>query len=275
MEMFQYDFIQRAFLAGGAISLMTPIIGLLLILRGQSLLSDTLSHVSLAGVALGIFLGLNPTWTTLIVVVVASLIIEYLRRVYTNFSDVSVAMMMATGMAAALVLIKLSPNQAGFKIDQYLFGSILLIQPDEVKLLYGLAFLIIALYIIFRRPLYVVSFDEDTAFTAGLPVRFISVAVSVLTGVVISVMMPIVGALLVSALIVIPSSTSIKLARSFTQAIFISWIINIIGIFSGLTASFYYDLPPGASITLIFVFIFILISAVQGLIRLYRWHAHR
>lgn len=260
MEMLQYDFIQRAFVAGAAMSLITPILGLLLILRRQSLLSDTLSHISLTGVALGMLLQWNPTIATLIVVVIASVLIEYLRVAYRNFSELSVAIMMSAGMALALILASFSPNQANFKLDQYLFGSIILISPQEVTLLIVLAITVIALYVIFRKPLFVMSFDEDTAFTAGLPVRMMSIIFSVITGVAISIMMPIVGALLVSALIVIPSATAIKISKSFSQAIVIGIIINAIGIFAGITISFYFDTPPGATITMNFIIIFILVS---------------
>lgn len=265
MEMFQYDFIQRAFIAGAAISLITPILGLFLILRKQSLMADTLSHISLAGVALGTFLGIVPTFTTLIVVVIGAILIEYLRIVYRDFSDVSIAIMMATGMAVALILMSLNTNAGTFQIDQYLFGSIILISSEEVKLLLGLAFALVILYAIFRKPLYVMSFDEASAKTAGLPVRFISTVFSIITGVTISVMMPIVGALLVSALIVIPSATAIKISRSFTQAIFFAILINIIGIFGGLTASYHFDTPPGASITIGFVFIFFCVSVFTAI----------
>lgn len=263
MEMFQYDFIQRAFLAGLAMSFITPILGLLLLLRRQSLMADTLSHISLAGVALGILLGSSPTYSTIFVVVIASVCIEYLRNVYRHFTEISVAMMMSAGMALALVLLSFNSNKGVFKVDQYLFGSIILIQEQEVRLLIGLALVILILYVIFRKPLYIMSFDEATAKTVGLPVRFISTCFSILTGVAISIMMPIVGALLVSALMVIPSATAIRLSRSFEQAIIIGFLINVTGIFLGLFASYRLDSPPGASITLIFLIIFIITSLFQ------------
>ncbi|WPJ91024.1 metal ABC transporter permease [Facklamia hominis] len=263
MEMFQYEFIQRALIAGLAMSFITPIIGLFLILRQQSLLADTLSHISLAGVALGLLLHISPTYATLLVVVLASLGIEYLRTIYRDFSEISVALMMSTGMALALVLLSLNTSQSNFQVDQFLFGSIILIQANELKLLVTVAILVMVLYLIFRKPLYVVSFDEATARTLGLPVKFISTCFSVLTGVAISIMMPIVGALLVSALIVIPSATAIRIARSFNQSIVIGIIINMLGILVGLMCSFNYDTPPGASITLSFMGIFLIVTLGQ------------
>ena len=261
--MFQYEFIQRALIAGLAMSFITPIIGLFLILRQQSLLADTLSHISLAGVALGLLLHISPTYATLLVVVLASLGIEYLRTIYRDFSEISVALMMSTGMALALVLLSLNTSQSNFQVDQFLFGSIILIQANELKLLVTVAILVMVLYLIFRKPLYVVSFDEATARTLGLPVKFISTCFSVLTGVAISIMMPIVGSLLVSALIVIPSATAIRIARSFNQSIVIGIIINMLGILVGLMCSFNYDTPPGASITLSFMGIFLIVTLGQ------------
>lgn len=267
--MFQYDFIQRAFIAGVAISVITPILGLLLILRRQSLLADTLAHISLAGVALGIILKVSPTWTTLIVVVIASVIIEYLRMIYRDFSEVSVALMTATGMAVALVLVSLNSNSGTFSIEQYLFGSIILIRPEEVNLLILLAITMAVLYIVFRRPLYVLTFDEATAKTAGLPVKLMSVIFSVITGIAISIMMPIVGSLLVSALIVIPSATAIKISNSFTKTILVGMLINLVGISIGLTLSYHISTPPGASITLCFVIIFVVISMISHIRKRY------
>lgn len=260
MEMFQYDFIQRAFLAGGAIAIITPILGLLLILRKQSLLADTLAHISLAGVALGMFLKVNPTIMTLVVVLIGSIMIEYLRQIYRDFSEISVAFMTATGMAFALLLVSMNSNENNFRIDQYLFGSIILITETEVYLLIGLALFLLGAYLIFRKPLYVLTFDEATAHTSGLPVRWMSIIFSVVTGIAISIMMPIVGSLLVSALIVIPSATAIKISKSFSQAILIGMVINAFGISTGLTMSYHLATPPGASITICFVLIFILVS---------------
>ncbi|PKY89648.1 metal ABC transporter permease [Falseniella ignava] len=264
MAMLQYQFIQRALIAGVALSFITPILGLLLILRRQSLLSDTLSHVSLVGVALGLLLKFNLTVSTIIVVVIASMLLESMRRMYRNFSEVSIAVMMSGGMALALVLLSLSTSASSVQIDKYLFGTILLITQQEVYLLIGLAVIVVILYAIYHRILYVMSFNEDTAHTSGLPVQFISMAISVINGIVISLMMPIVGALLVSALVVIPAATSISISKSFNQAIGIGIVINLIGIIGGIISSFYFDTPPGATITLFFIVIFVVTSLIKN-----------
>lgn len=256
MEMFFYGFMQRAFQASFLISLVAPILGLFLILRRQSLMADTLSHVSLAGVALGLLIGTDPTWTNIIVVVLISIVLEYLRRVYRTYSEISIAMLMSGGMAVALVLMGLNESGATVSIQQFLFGSIVTISQEQVWMLLFLTLLIIILYILFKRPMYILTFDEETAFTSGLPVQFMSVLFNVLTGITIAMVMPIVGALLVSAILVLPAAISIRLSKSFNGVILIGIIVSLFGMFTGLIGSYYLGTPPGATITLIFIIVF-------------------
>ena len=143
-ELLAYDFMQRAILAVIAISIFSPILGLFLILRRQSLMSDTLSHVSLAGVAVGIFLGLSTTWMTLVVVVIAALVLEYLRVSYKHYMEISTAILMSMGLAVALIL----SNKAGsssMSLDSYLFGSIITISAEQVRALFVIAAIVLVL----------------------------------------------------------------------------------------------------------------------------------
>ncbi|WP_161879430.1 metal ABC transporter permease [Alkalibacterium sp. MB6] len=256
MEMFLYGFMQRAFQASFLISLIAPILGLFLILRRQTLMADTLSHVSLAGVALGLLIGTNPTLTNIIVVALVAVILEYLRKVYRTYSEISIAMLMSGGMAVALVLMGLNDTGATVSIQQFLFGSIVTISTDQVWMLLIVTLLIITLYLIFRKPMYILTFDEETAFTSGLPIWLMSILFNVLTGVTIALVMPIVGALLVAAILVLPAAVSIRLSKSFNGVILIGILVSLVGMFSGLTASYYLGTPPGASITLVFILLF-------------------
>lgn len=256
MALLQYEFMQRAVIACIAIAAFAPIMGLMLILRKQSLMADTLSHVSLAGVALGYLTGLNPTLTTIIFVVLAALLLEYLRHVYADYSDISIAMLMAGGMALALLL--LSRVQTAASVEAFLFGSIVSVSNLQVKLLIALAVLVLALYLRFKRVLYVMAFDEDTAFTAGLPTQNISLAFSVITGLAISIVMPIAGALLVSAIIIMPAAIGMRSMTNFDGVIIFAAILGLLGMLGGLVISFYWDTPPGATIAMVFIIAFAL-----------------
>lgn len=245
MEMFFHGFMQRAFQASFLISLIAPMLGLFLILRRQSLMADTLSHISLAGVALGLLIGVNPTWTNILVVMVIAFVLEYLRIVYRTYSEVSIAIIMSAGLALALVLMSLNDGGATLSINQFLFGSIVTISKQQVWILLGLTVMIGLLYFIFRKPMYVLTFDEETAFTAGLPIKMMSILFNVLTGVTIAVIMPIIGALLVSAVIVLPAAISLRLSKSFHGVILFGIIIALIGTSSGLITSYELGTPRG------------------------------
>lgn len=261
--MFFYGFMQRAFQASFLIAIIAPILGLFLILRRQSLMADTLSHISLAGIALGLLLNINPTIMTLLIVVIAAVAIDYLRMLYKSYSEISIAIMMSAGMAVALVLMSLNDGGSSTSVQQYLFGSIVTISQEQVHLLVALFVMVVGLYLVFRKPMYVLTFDEDTAFTAGLPVKWMSIIFNVITGVTIAVIMPIVGALLVSAIIILPAAIAMRLSKSFNLVIVVGIVIGIIGMVTGLTTSYQYGTPPGATITLIFIFIFILTTIIK------------
>ncbi|MER2063217.1 MAG: metal ABC transporter permease [Alkalibacterium sp.] len=263
MEMFFYGFMQRAFQASILISLIAPMLGLFLILRRQSLMADTLSHVSLAGVALGLLLGYDPTWMNILVVVVVAGILEYLRKVYRTYSEISIAILMSGGMAVALVLMGLNDSGANVSMQQFLFGSIVTISVQQVWMLLILTIIIIVLYSVFRKPMYTLTFDEETAYTAGLPIQFMSVMFNILTGVTIALIMPIVGALLVSAILILPAAISIRVSKSFNGVIFIGIGVALVGMILGLVGSYYLGTPPGASITLIYITIFSLIAVFK------------
>lgn len=266
--MFLYGFMQRAFQASLLIAIIAPVLGLFLILRRQSLMADTLSHVSLVGISLGFLFNFNPTWTTLLVVVVVAVILEYLRLEFKSYSEVSLAILMSGGLALALVLMSFASGGTNTSIEQYLFGSIVTISPAQVQILAVLCVITVILYFVFRKPMYVLTFDEDTAYTTGLPVRLMSICFNVLVGVAIAVIMPIAGSLLVSAIIILPSAIAMRLSKHFNIVILVGIVIAVIGMLSGLTVSYYVGTPAGATIALVFIALFILTSAVKAVAKL-------
>jgi len=232
-ELLTYDFMQRAILAVIAISIFSPILGLFLILRRQSLMSDTLSHVSLAGVAVGIFLGQSITWMTLVVVVIAALVLEYLRVSYKHYMEISTAILMSMGLAVALIL----SNKAGsssMSLDSYLFGSIITISPEQVRALFVIAAIVLVLTLLFIRPMYLLTFDEDTAHVDGLPVRLMSLLFNIVTGIAIALMIPAAGSLLVSTIMILPAAIGMKIGQTFKSVIFWAIGIGLIGMLSGI-----------------------------------------
>lgn len=260
MSVLQYDFMQRAFLAIIAMSLFSPILGVFLILRRQSLMSDTLSHVSLAGVAFGLVLGISPTISTIIVVILAAIFLEYLRTIYKHFMEIGTAILMSTGLAISLIVMNQSGGRSNLSLEQYLFGSIVTINQFQVWALFAIALVVLALTLLFLRPMYVLTFDEDTAFVDGLPVRSMSIAFNVVTGVAIALMIPAAGALLVSTIMVLPASIALRLGKNFKSVIAIGMLVGFVGMVCGLFVSYYAETPASASITLIFISIFLVVN---------------
>ena len=263
-ELLAYDFMQRAILAVIAISIFSPILGLFLILRRQSLMSDTLSHVSLAGVAVGIFLGQSTTWMTLVVVVIAALVLEYLRVSYKHYMEISTAILMSMGLAVALIL----SNKAGsssMSLDSYLFGSIITISSEQVHALFLIAAIVLILILLFIRPMYLLTFDEDTAHVDGLPVRLMSLLFNIVTGIAIALMIPAAGSLLVSTIMILPAG--MKIGHTFKSVIFWAIGIGLVGMLSGIFISYYWETPASATITLIFIAFFGLVSIFRPLLK--------
>ena len=265
MALLSYEFMRRALIAAVLIAGIAPVLGVFLVIRRQSLMADTLSHVSLAGVALGFFLHINPTLTTVIVVVIAAVVLEYLRSIYKTYTEIATAILMSGGLALALILMKLSEGSSTLSMQSYLFGSIITITKEQVLLLAVLFVISFIALLLFKKPMYVLTFDEETAHVDGLPTRFMSIVFNALTGVAIAVMIPIAGALLISAIMVLPAAISMRLGKSFNLVILISVLIGLIGMIGGLTTSFYMDTPPGATITLIFIVLFLIVSLLRRL----------
>ncbi|GFH42464.1 ABC transporter permease [Lactococcus hodotermopsidis] len=259
---FHYEFMQRAFMAIVAISLFAPLLGVFLVLRRQSLMSDTLSHVSLAGVAFGLFLGISPNISTLIVVILAAILLEYLRTVYRDFLEVATAILMSVGLSLALIFANAGRGK-GVNLDQYLFGSIVTVSQTQVILLAVLAVIVLVAFALFMRPMYVMTFDEDTAFVDGLPVKLMSTIFNIVTGIAIALMIPVAGALLVSAIMVMPASIAMRIGLTFKRVLAIAVLIGFVGMLFGLIISYQTGAPASATITLVFVAVFVLTLLAQ------------
>ncbi len=258
--MLHYDFMQRAFCAGGIIAVIASVLGVYLMLRRQALMADMLSHVSLAGVAAGAVLKVNPALMGFAVAVLGAIAVEYVRRSYKTYSEISVAIIMIGGLSTAVVLMSLNQSiNKGF--SAYLFGSVVAVNETELYMMLGVAVIGGIFFYTLRRPLYQITFDEETARTSGLPVKQISLAFSILTGMIVAAAMPIVGVLLVSSLIILPAALAIRIAPSFAAALLLSMVIGLVGVFSGLTASYTWSTPPGGTIALVLL-IFLVIGIV-------------
>lgn len=257
LELFQYGFIIRGLEAGIIIAIIAPLIGIFLVLRRYSLIADTLSHVSLAGVAIGLLLKVNPLITAIAAAVISSVAIERLRISKKVFGESALSIFLSGSLALAIVLISASK---GFGVDlfSYLFGSITTVKQIDVYIIAFLGFMIIAAIVAFYKELVYVAVDEESAKVSGIPTRFINILLIILSAFTVALSIPIVGVLLISALIVIPVVTALQLKKSFKQTIIIAEGLSIFSVIAGIIASFYLNISTGGTIVLITILFFLL-----------------
>lgn len=252
MDIFTEYFFQRALVGGVLIGVTAPLMGIFLVLRRLSMIGDTLAHVSIAGVALGFLINVYPVGVGLAFALAASFAIERLRRAYRTYAELSIAIIMSGGVALAALLFTLGK---GFNINvtSYLFGSILTLDSFDLWMVFGVTVLVAAAILLNFKEIFLLSFDEDAAGVSGLPVRFYNLLLTMLTALVISVAIKIVGALLVSALLTIPVACSLIVAKSFRNALVLAVCFSELAVVGGLVIAGVYNLAPGATVVLLLI----------------------
>ena len=248
-EILQYDFMVRAFIGGALVGAMAPALGMFLVLRRLALIADSLSHVALAGVAIGLLTNTFPPIVGLGATSVAAVAIETVRLRRLMPGDVALAVVLYSALAVAVVIISLAD---GFNVSLfgYLFGSILTVNAVDLWLLAGLAVVVLVYVMAFYSELAQSSFDPDLAHANGVHVFAINLVLAMLTGATIALSMRVVGVLLVGALIVVPVMVSLRLATGLKVAIGVAIGVGIGSALLGLTVSFYADLAAGGTIVL-------------------------
>jgi len=255
LEIFRYGFMIRAFEAGIIIAVICPLLGIFLVLRRYSLMADTLAHVSLAGVAIGLLTNIDPVVSAVATSTLGSLVIDRLRTSKKVYGESALALFLSGSLALAIVLISFG-NGLNANLFTYLFGSIVAVRPIDVVIVSVLGIVVISLLILFYKELVFLSFDEEAAKVSGIPTRFINTMLIVLAAFTVSISMRIVGILLIAALIVIPIITALQFGKSFKTTILIGEVISIFSVISGIFVSYYFNLAAGGSIVLIALVIF-------------------
>lgn len=254
-EIFQYGFAVRGFEAGVIIGLIAPLIGMFLVLRRYSLIADTLAHVSLAGIAIGFLLQINPIMTAIFSTVLSSVVIERLRVSRKVYGESALAIFLSGSLALAVVLISLAH---GFNVGllNYLFGSIVTVKQVDLYIIGTLGAVVAIILFLFYKELVYITFDEESAQVSGIPTRMINTLLIVLAALTVSLSIPIVGVLLISALMVIPVVTALQFRQSFSQTILLAEVISLFSVIAGIFISFYLNLSTGGTIVLVSLMVF-------------------
>ncbi|GHV41644.1 metal ABC transporter permease [Clostridia bacterium] len=260
-EILQYDFMQRAFIVGILLSAIIPCVGVIVVLKRLSMIGDALSHTSLAGVAAGLIVGVNPVIGAIVACIAASFGIEAVRRKIPKYSEMSIAIIMSAGIGLAGVLSSFVKNAVSF--NSFLFGSIVAISDFELISTIAVSVFVLAAFILLYKELFFIALDERAAHLSGVPANVVNFIFTILTAITVSVAARTVGALIVSSLMVVPVACAMQISRSYRQTVVFSVCFAVFFMISGLFLSYYLRLKPGATIVLIGVLVLLAIMLVK------------
>ncbi|MGI6579085.1 MAG: metal ABC transporter permease [Saccharofermentanales bacterium] len=247
--MFEFAFMQRTLVVGLFLGMSIPLIGIIMVNRRTSMMGDALSHTSLAGVALGLILGINPSIGAAAICIVSAFLIETLRERFPQYGDMATAVIMSIGLGAASILSDFTPG--GNSLESYLFGSIAAASPSDVIVSAVLFLFVLMASIFFYSGLLNISIDPNLARIDGVHVRTINSIFTLLTAITVALSAKTVGILLVSSLLVIPVACSLFVARSYKQMYIMSVALGLGFMMIGLTMSWYMEIKPGGAIILL------------------------
>ena len=217
MRIFEYLFMQRAFVVGILLAAVVPCVGMVVVCKRLSMIGDALSHTSLAGVAAGLLLGVNPVAGAAAACVAASFGIEAIRRKLPRYSEMSISIIMSAGIGLAGVLSGFVKNSANF--NSFLFGSIVAISDAEMISVIVVSVVVLALFLLLYKELFYISLDERSARLAGVPVGVVNFIFTIMIAVTVSVAARTVGALMVSSMMVVPVACAMQLGKNFKQTV--------------------------------------------------------
>ncbi|MEU0132432.1 metal ABC transporter permease [Streptomyces sp. NPDC006296] len=262
LEFLNPPFMQRALIAAVLVGITAPAIGIYLVQRRQALMGDGIGHVAMTGVGLGFLLSTNPVWMATLVAVAGSVVMELIRWYGRTRGDIALAMLFYGGMAGGVMLINLSDTGSNANLTSFLFGSLSTVSEEDVTAIVVLAAFVVLVTVGLRRQLFAVSQDEEFARVTGLPVRALNLLVAVTAAVTVTVAMRVVGLLLVSALMVVPVAAAQQIAKSFKVTFVLAVVIGTAVTLAGTVTSYYQDVPPGATIVLLAIAAFVVLTAL-------------
>ncbi len=259
MEMFQ-----RALVAAVLVTLVAGVLGSFLLVRNLALIGDGLAHVSFGGVAVGVVLGASsPLWYALVFSVVSAILIHELQTRELLTGDASIAIFLTGMLALGLVVLRVFGGGITSDIEGYLFGSLLLIDEESLDLIATITIVSLISLMLLYSGLLSTTIDPLAARVQGLPVRAIGLVFSIITAAVVVSMVQVIGALLVTALLVTPAATGGLIGRSFRSCLIWAQIFGLSSVFLGLYLSAEYDSGSGAMIALVAASIFAAVAIVQ------------
>jgi zinc transport system permease protein len=260
-----YTFFQNAIMVSLLIAILCPLIGIFLILRRYAMIGDTLAHTSLAGVAGGLLLQINPVLGAFLFTAFSGALIEFLRSYFRRYTELILSVVLAIGVGIALTIISSGSLKANS--NSFLFGSVLTVTQGDVWMALGLGVTaVVAMVALYDRLIYI-TFDEDAARLAGVPVKWINYAFSILVAAAIAISIRMVGVLVIGSLIALPAATAIQLNRGFLITLIWSVAFSVFNLLAGLFLAYVLDVAPGGFTALLSAVTLLLVLTFQTIAR--------
>lgn len=260
--MFSYSFIIRALLVGGSVALCASLLGVSMVLKRYAMIGDGLSHVGFGALAIATALNWAPLEFTIPVVIIAAFLLLRVSEKSKIKGDSSIAMI-STGALAIGVLVASKATGMNTDIYSYLFGSILAMSQTDVWICLLLSLIVLVLFVFFYHRIFAITFDENFAKATGVKTNLYNMLLAFLTAITIVLGMRMMGALLISSLVIFPALTAMRLFKSFKSVIISSAIISVFCVFAGIFISFLFSTPTGASVVGVNIVIFIFFSFIS------------
>ena len=239
----------KALIVGAFLSIIIPCMGVVVVNKKISVIGDALSHVSLAGVALGLILSINPLIGAIFACVIGAFSIEKIRKKFPQFGDMATAIITSMGLGLAALLSDFSPGGSSF--DAYLFGSIASVSKTDLIIVLITFILVVAISLIYYFGLLSIAVDPQLAKMSGVNVRRINSIFTLLSALTIALSAKIIGALMVTSLIVLPVASSLLISKSYKTTFLNTLVLGVLYTLSGVILSYYFDLKPGGAIVVI------------------------
>ena len=269
IEMLSYPFMTRAFLVGSLVALCSALLGGSLVLKRYSMIGDGLSHVGFGAMAIAAAMNAAPLTVAIPVVIVAAILLLRISGNAKIKGDAAIALISTTSLAVGVMVISLTTGM-NTDVYNYMFGSILAMSAEDVKLSLVLSVFVLILFIVFYHKIFAITFDETFARATGVKAGVYNTLIAVLTAVTIVLGMRMMGALLISSLIIFPALTSMRVCRTFKSVIINAAVISVVCLIAGVTLSYVAATPAGASVVLanlVMMVLYTVVGAVKNHMR--------
>ena len=261
-EMFSYSFLVRAMIGGICISLCASLLGVSLVLKRYSMIGDGLSHVSFGALSIAVAFGWAPLAVSIPVVAAAAVLLLRITGNGKIKSDAAIAMISAGSLAVGIIVTSLTTGMTT-DVSSYMFGSILAMSREDMYLSVVLSLVVLGMFVICYNKVFAVTFDESFAKATGVRVSAYNLLIAVLTAITIVLGMRMMGAMLISSLVIFPALTSMRVFKSFFGVVVSAGVVSVVCFFIGLVLSYVYSIPAGASVVVVNLAMFGVFSIAQ------------